>query len=204
MLTYPVAQDPTGLQSLRAGFAGPALSGSVLAGRYPETDGRQVFFDIEMAVRSGAPDLHGVIGEILEQAISEPGFLREMRFAGSAERYTRHLIYAGPGFTVLALVWLPGQMSPIHAHRSWCALAVRQGALVETCFTRDDAGADAKPVLRLDSCRQLHPGMVSHEGGNDEHYHRIANVGVETAVSIHVYGVDYDRLGHGLNRIWEE
>jgi hypothetical protein len=46
--------------------------------------------------------------------------------------------------------------------------------------------------------------MVSHEGGDEEHYHRIANVGVETAVSIHVYGVDYDRLGHGLNRIWEE
>jgi predicted metal-dependent enzyme (double-stranded beta helix superfamily) len=182
----------------------PVLSIPVLAGRCPETETRQVFFDIEAAVRSGASDLHGVIGEILEQAVTEPGFLRGLHFAGSPERYTRHLVYAGPGFTVLALVWLPGQMSPIHAHRSWCALAVRHGTLVETCFTRDEAGANAKAVLRLDACRQLRPGMVSHEAGDDEHYHRIANVGVETAVSIHVYGVDYDRLGHGLNRIWEE
>jgi predicted metal-dependent enzyme (double-stranded beta helix superfamily) len=194
----------TGLQSLRAGFPGSVLAGAVVSDRCPERDARQVFFDIEAAVQSGASDLHRVIGEILEQAVSEPGFLHGLRFAGSAERYTRHLVYAGPGFTVLALVWLPGQMSPIHAHRSWCALAVRQGALVETCFTRDAAGPEAKPVLRLDACRQLHPGMVSHEAGDDDHYHRIANVGVETAVSIHVYGVDYDRLGHGLNRIWEE
>jgi predicted metal-dependent enzyme (double-stranded beta helix superfamily) len=204
MLTNPMAHEMTGLQSLRAGLAGAALSGPVLSGRCPETEARNVFFDIETAVQSGAPNVHGVIAEILEQAVIEPGFLRGLRFAGSRERYTRHLVYAGPGFTVLALVWLPGQMSPIHAHRSWCALAVRQGTLVETCFTRDAAGDAAKPVLRLDTCRQLHPGMVSHEGGDEEHYHRIANVGVETAVSIHVYGVDYDRLGHGLNRIWEE
>ena len=199
MLTNPMAQGPTGLQSLRAGFAG-----SLLSGRCPETDTRHVFLEIEAAVQRGAADLHGVIAEILEQAITETGFLRGLRFAGSRERYTRHLVYSGSGFTVLALVWLPGQMSPIHAHRSWCALAVRQGTLVETCFTRDAAGTEGKPLLRLDACRQLHPGMVSHEGGDEEHYHRIANVGVETAVSIHVYGIDYDRLGHGLNRIWEE
>ena len=92
--------------------------------------------------------------------------------------------------------------------------------LVETCFTcagmeaetdgeNDiDMGVEMGPVLSphltLASCRQLLPGMVSHGDGDEEHYHRVANLGVETAISIHVYGVPFDRLGHGLNRIWED
>ena len=74
---------------------------------------------------------------------------------------------------------------------------------METCFIRDEPIAGTAR-LTLDCCRPLHPGMVSHSDGDDAHYHRIANLGVETAVSIHVYGVAFDELGHGLNRIWDD
>jgi predicted metal-dependent enzyme (double-stranded beta helix superfamily) len=185
----------------------PGLAGGDHSGRSSDDGGtkdRSVLLDIEDAVRHGGPSPHAAIAAILEHAVGEPGFLRGLRFAGSPERYTRHLIYAGPGFSLLAVVWLPGQMSPIHAHRSWCALAVWRGSLVETCFTPDASAALPKPALQLDACRQLRPGMVSHSDGDEEHYHRIANLGVEAAISIHAYGVAYDRLGHDLNRMWEE
>ena len=147
---------------------------------------------------------HEAVARILEQRVNEPGLLDGRHITGSRDRYTRHLVYAGAGFSILALVWLPGQMSPIHAHRSWCALGIRQGMLVETCFTLEGSTGASAPRLTMDACRQLRPGMVSHADGDEEHYHRVANLGVETAVSIHVYGVAFDRLGHGLNRIWED
>jgi predicted metal-dependent enzyme (double-stranded beta helix superfamily) len=152
----------------------------------------------EAVIPMGSLSPHEAVARILERRVTEPALLDGVHCPGSPDRYTRHLVYAGPGFSILALVWLPGQMSPIHGHRSWCALGIRQGTLVETCFTREDAR------LTLDACRQLQPGMVSHSDGDDDHYHRVANLGVETAVSIHVYGVAFDRLGHGLNRMWEE
>jgi predicted metal-dependent enzyme (double-stranded beta helix superfamily) len=165
---------------------------------------RSALLEIEDAVRVQALHPHEAVARILELRVTEPGLLGGLHCAGSRDGYTRHLVYAGPGFSILALVWLPGQMSPIHAHRSWCALGIREGALVETCFTRDGPAGGAAPRLSLDRCQPLLPGMVSHSDGDEEHYHRVANLGVETAVSIHVYGVAFDRLGHGLNRIWED
>jgi predicted metal-dependent enzyme (double-stranded beta helix superfamily) len=159
--------------------------------------------EIETAVRAKTPDPHEAVSRILELRVTEPGLLDGLLCLGSPDRYTRHLIYAGPGFSILAVVWMPGQMSPIHAHRSWCALGIREGSLVETCFSMSRADATTPPSLTLDSCRELHPGTVSHSDGNEGHYHRIANLGVETAVSIHVYGVAFDLLGHGLNRVWD-
>ena len=170
----------------------------------PRARDRTALLDIEDAVGGQASSPHEAVARILELRATEPGLLDGIQCVGSREHYTRHLVYAGPGFSILAVVWLPGQMSPIHAHRSWCALAIRQGTLVETCFTRTRSAAGSEPRLMLEACRQLQPGMVSHSDGDDEHYHRVANLGVETAVSIHVYGVAFDRLGHDLNRLWDD
>ena len=179
-----------------------------VAGPHPAVRPRSVPVEIEAAVGMGVPHIHEAVARILELRVTDAGLLDGLACHGSRDRYTRHLVYAGACFSILALVWRPGQMSPIHGHRSWCAFGVRQGALVETSFTLDagtgDPGPGRAPHLTLDNCRQLVPGMVSHADGDEEHYHRVANLGVETAVSIHVYGVAFDRLGHGLNRIWED
>jgi predicted metal-dependent enzyme (double-stranded beta helix superfamily) len=162
--------------------------------------GRSAILEIEDAVRGEPLNPQNAVARILASRVMDYDLLDGIHCAGSRDRYTRHLVYAGPGFSILALVWLPGQMSPIHGHRSWCALGIRQGMLVETSFIRDDG----MPYLTLDACSQLRPGMVSHSEGDEAHYHRVANLGVETAVSIHVYGVAFDRIGHGLNRIWDD
>ena len=55
--------------------------------------------------------------------------------------YARHTIASDPAgrFTLLAIVWAPGQFSPPHAHDTWCAYAVAENTLTETLFDYDAA-----------------------------------------------------------------
>jgi 3-mercaptopropionate dioxygenase len=45
-------------------------------------------------------------------------------------------------------------------------------------------------------------GDASHAVAAPDVIHRLANLGTETAVSIHVYGARYDRLGEQVNHVW--
>jgi predicted metal-dependent enzyme (double-stranded beta helix superfamily) len=89
-------------------------------------------------------------------------------------------------------------MSPVHAHKAWCALGVHRGWLVESFF--DAAGGTATPT----GCAARGIGAVSHADADASAIHRIANVGVADAVSIHVYGASYDRLGADVNLVLAE
>jgi len=112
------------------------------------------------------------------------------------DRYTRHLLHsdAESGYAVVALVWRPGQMSPVHAHRTWCALAVHQGVLTETYYTPGDP-----PVPQ--ATKLLRPGEGSHGAADPSLIHRLANLSCRTAISIHCYGVAFDRFGSDVNEI---
>jgi hypothetical protein len=59
------------------------------------------------------------------------------------DRYARHLLGEGASHAVVALVWRPGQLSPIHAHKTWCALAVHRGTMTEHHFA---PGEPPRPV----------------------------------------------------------
>ena len=134
----------------------------------------------------------------LQEATAETGWLPPERRRASHEHYARHLVYADPAdrFSVLAIVWDRGQMSPIHAHHCWCAVGVYQGLLTETCYREGAAGA--RPV-ETGSAR--HPaGTSSFEAGSG--IHRIANYSGVVAVSLHVYGVAGDRIATGVNLIY--
>src|SRR6201995_5568893 len=55
---------------------------------------------------------------------------------GDPSGYQSHLLYADPGgtFSVSAMVWLPGQQTPVHDHVAWCVTAVLQGREHEEIF----------------------------------------------------------------------
>ena len=92
---------------------------------------------VTLAPDAMAPEIKAA----LREATAETGWLPPERRRASHERYARHLIYADPAdrFSILAIVWDRGQMSPIHAHHCWCAVAVYQGMLTET-FYRGEIG----------------------------------------------------------------
>ena len=114
------------------------------------------------------------------------------------QRYMRHLLHNNveAGYAVVAIVWEPGQMSPVHGHRTWCALGVHRGWLAETFFARD--GQAVKPT----GCTPRGPGAVSHATADLDAIHRLANLGTEEAISIHVYGVGFDDFGEGVNEVY--
>lgn len=116
------------------------------------------------------------------------------------DRYARRLIHADPAgrFAVLSLVWAPGQASPIHAHRAWCAFGVHRGRLSESHF--EPPVAAGLPTL----CGQLvrDPGSCAHAPASPRLIHRIANTSDRLAVSIHIYGVGLDAVETGVNHIY--
>lgn len=53
------------------------------------------------------------------------------QFGESSQKYTRHLLHADAEdrFSLLALVWKPGQGTPIHDHPSWGVIGVLRGRM---------------------------------------------------------------------------
>lgn len=119
----------------------------------------------------------------------------------SPERYVRHLLHADAegGYAVVALAWRPGQMSPVHAHRTWCALGVQRGTLTEGFYA---ARAGAAPAQTHSVLRPA--GATSHGPADPEQIHRLANLSGEEAVSIHVYGVPFERFGADVNLVYAD
>jgi predicted metal-dependent enzyme (double-stranded beta helix superfamily) len=139
-----------------------------------------------------APDRQ--LAAVLAQHVGAPDLLDGIACPPSRARYSRHLLDGDDNHCVLAIVWMPGQMSPVHGHRTWCTLGVHRGSLTETMFRDGEEG------LRLIRSRQLREGALSHAPAGGA-IHRVANLGTEIAISIHVYGVPYDRLGHDVNDV---
>jgi predicted metal-dependent enzyme (double-stranded beta helix superfamily) len=175
------------------GWDHPALAGVAEQFVSPR---QQMFADIALAAARPLAQRHSRVAAALLPYLDLPDLLRGVPCPCSPDRYVRHLLHSAEDYTVLALVWRPGQMSPVHGHRSWCALGIHRGSMTEMLFT---LGAEG-PVPR--TCAQLEVGDTSHGPAEHGAIHRLANLGTETAVSIHVYGARYDRLGHDVNHIW--
>jgi predicted metal-dependent enzyme (double-stranded beta helix superfamily) len=152
--------------------------------------------DIADAVR--LPDRHIAVARAIAPYLGQPNLLAGRDCPCNPDRYSRHLLYndSEAGYAVVAIVWVPGQMSPVHGHRTWCALGVHRGWLAETFFANEDG--QAKPT----GCTPRGPGATSNAPADPNAIHRLANLGTEEAVSIHVYGVAFDRFGDGVNEVY--
>jgi predicted metal-dependent enzyme (double-stranded beta helix superfamily) len=121
------------------------------------------------------------------------------------DHYRSHLVAVAPSrrFSVVALVWLPGQTTPIHDHVSWCVVSVLEGLEAETRFhlrqgedgSRWLASVDEVPVTR---------GVTSALVPPDENIHMVRNAGDQLAISIHVYGADISVMGSSINQTFDE
>lgn len=116
---------------------------------------------------------------------------------GDEAGYQSHLLHAEPdgSFSVAAMVWLPGQQTPVHDHVAWCVTGVLQGHEHEEIFAlTDDGGA-----LRLLRRNENAAGTVSGFAPPGD-IHRVRNTGTSIAISMHVYGADISRLGNSIRR----
>ena len=150
--------------------------------------------DIRAAARAPLEERPGAVAAAIARHLDDPKLLAGKDCPCCPDRYIRHLLDEGEGYAVVALVWRPGQMSPVHAHRTWCALGVHQGILSEHFFEPGEPPVPTEVHLRR-------RGATSHGPADPDIIHRIANCGSEVAVSIHVYGVPFNEFAEGVNLV---
>jgi 3-mercaptopropionate dioxygenase len=120
-------------------------------------------------------------------------FLEPRHFHSDPHNYSRNLIYATPDgdLSLYALVWLPGQWTPVHDHGSWGVVGIVEGILEERAYVRlsPDRGRDEGIQLARGGVILLGRGAVTSFVPNPDHIHV---TGVPTArpraVSLHLYG----------------
>jgi predicted metal-dependent enzyme (double-stranded beta helix superfamily) len=119
---------------------------------------------------------------------------------GDSSGYRCHVLHAEPdgSFSITALVWRPGQVTPIHDHVTWCVFGVVAGIEYEELYALDPECTCLTEVGR----NQNRPGEVSGFAPPGD-IHRVRNIGDDVAISIHVYGADITRLGSSVRRTYE-
>jgi predicted metal-dependent enzyme (double-stranded beta helix superfamily) len=96
---------------------------------------------------------------------SERSFLKPAHFRSNPLHYERNAIYISPdqSLSLFALVWLPGQWTPVHDHGSWGVVGVVQGLLEERSYMAVDGEitTDTGIRLRRGGVILLNPGSVT-------------------------------------------
>jgi 3-mercaptopropionate dioxygenase len=166
----------------------------------PRTQLTLMLEQVTEAARAPLERRHLAVAEVLGDFVHDPQLLAGIDCPCCPDRYVRHLLHADPtgGFAVVALVWRPGQMSPIHAHHTWCALAVHRGTLTESFYQLGEEGQE--PATTATCLRRT--GDVSHGAADPNQIHRLANLSSTNALSIHVYGVPFEQFGTGVNLVY--
>ena len=150
-----------------------------------------------------AADPHA-IGARLRALLAEDGWLAPEHREPNLHSYRQHLLYVSPerDVSIVALVWLPGQVTPIHDHVSWCVVGVYEGRERETRYRAVARGSMRylEPAGVVDAL----PGHVEVLTPDAEDIHAVTAVGEQPTISIHVYGADIERLGSSIHRRFDD
>jgi predicted metal-dependent enzyme (double-stranded beta helix superfamily) len=146
--------------------------------------------EASQAVEAIAPAMHGFLREAER-------FLEPRHFRADPGHYARNALFIAPegDLSLFALVWTPGQWTPVHDHGSWGVVGVLRGTLHERSYVRVDAGksGDTGIDLRPGGVFMLDPGTITSFVPNPDHIHRTGvPAGASTVVSLHLYGRNMD------------
>ncbi|WP_079149185.1 cysteine dioxygenase family protein [Streptomyces agglomeratus] len=183
----------------------PAAAGEAVAGRTTRRLATLISH-VRQVVRRGLPPdpTAYLVGERLTPHLGADDLLTPGQRTSDPRNYRQHLLHAeGDGsFSVVALVWLPGQYTPVHDHVAWCTTGVHAGAEHERRYrlVPSGGGSAARLVATGDFVNTL--GTVCGFAPPGD-IHRVWNAGTDVAVSLHVYGADLSRLGTSVRRTYE-
>src|SRR5918995_3149081 len=94
---------------------------------------------IAVGKRAGWQETAQLVASELERHLPAPSILTPDQRTGDPETYRSHVLYSEPdgSFSIVALVWRPGQVTRIHDHVTWCVFGVIQGMEYEELFKLD-------------------------------------------------------------------
>jgi predicted metal-dependent enzyme (double-stranded beta helix superfamily) len=135
-------------------------------------------------VEAIAPLMHGLLPHAGAQ-------LTAAHRRDDPEHYSRNAILVGDQLSLYAIVWRPGQWTPVHDHGSWGVVGVIEGALHERAWLRTslDDGRDGSITLVPGGILVLDPGSVTSFVPNPDHIH-VTGVPADAqpALTLHLYG----------------
>ena len=92
--------------------------------------------DALVAANTDARAIAARAGMLLRPALADESLLESRHCEPAEDRYRQHLVHVHPAgrYSIVALVWKPGQATPIHDHRCWCVVGVWRGLERETTY----------------------------------------------------------------------
>ena len=149
----------------------------------------------------GSP--HAIADRLRELLAQDDWLAPEDRRPGTVS-YRQHLLHVSPSrrISVVALVWRPGQRTPIHDHIAWCVVGVYRGFERETRFRLVDHGDQR--YLQAAGTVEAHPGHVEALVPPAEDIHLVTAGGNDLTISIHVYGADISQRGTSIHRRFDD
>jgi predicted metal-dependent enzyme (double-stranded beta helix superfamily) len=150
--------------------------------------------------RADWADTARLVAAALERHLPSPSILTAEQRNGDPETYQSEVLHSEPdgSFSIVALVWLPGQVTLIHDHVTWCVFGVIQGMEWEELFELDEQ----RTCLVEAGHRLNQTGEVSGFAPPGD-IHRVRNGGDLTAISIHINGTDVSRIGSSVRRHYD-
>jgi predicted metal-dependent enzyme (double-stranded beta helix superfamily) len=127
---------------------------------------------------------------LLAALIAQDGWLPPALAEPDPDSYRIHRLHVDPGgrFSVSAMVWGPGQGTPIHDHTVWGMVGVLRGR--ERCEEFSHLLEPGGPLVS-GQAHDLKPGDIDFVSPAIGDIHRVSNALADgTSVSIHVYGGD--------------
>jgi 3-mercaptopropionate dioxygenase len=148
-----------------------------------------------VAARASWAETAELVAEQLRRHLPSRDVLTAEQRVGSSDGYETHNLHIEPdgSFSIIGLVWRPGQVTRIHDHLTWCVFGVIQGVEHEELFDAD---------LNLVGESDNHVGDVSGFAPPGD-IHRVHNTSGATAISIHIYGTDVTRTGSSVRRFYD-
>ena len=160
---------------------------------------------IREVIRTGVDDgdvARRVAGQ-LGPCLGGDSFLTEAQREPDPDHYRQHILHVEEdgSFSIVALVWLPGQETPIHDHVSWCVVGVHEGQEYETHYQveSDDEGGS----WLVEDGRSVNPPGSTAALTPPGDIHKVVNNGQKLAISLHIYGADIGKLGSSIRRRYD-
>ena len=142
------------------------------------------------------------VAKVLRSCIDRGDLLNPGNREGDPDGYRQHILHVEDdgAFSIVSLVWLPGQMTAVHDHVSWCVVGVHQGEESEERFAV--VASNGESHLEINGTGIATQGEVVWLSPPGD-IHRVSNGSPKKTISIHVYGADISVLGTSVRREYD-
>lgn len=125
--------------------------------------------------------------------IETEGLIPERYKSPKPDKYSQYLLYKpqDEAFSIVAFVWGPGQIAPIHDHLVWGLVGVYKGAIEETRYHKIQGDQDNNGFhLEIVDTVIGEKNDISFVYPPNADIHSVRNPFKDLAITIHIYGTD--------------